>query len=230
MGVVTCVTFGTGKGCLLENLRYVTFLARNDRMLPDKRKTGQVVIEPDIFRPASLIVAPFAALSLPVLVDIIRLVTVVALCAELFLPDGSFVTGFAAQASVLSIQTEFRVAVMIEFDCFPPVGRMTRGTVGPVTAFVAVVVRMTRRTILSGLLLSDRDRMAGVTSDVAVAATEFKTRIPIMFEPDLLPLVGNMTIAAFSAKSTAVNIVEAMTVGALGGCLLIAFINVALLA
>lgn len=100
MRIVIRMTRRTGAGRSLKNLGYVAFFTRDNGVLSDERKWCQVMIEPDVFRPAPLAVAVFAALSQPALVNIIGAVAVVTAGSKLLLADGAFVTGFAFQSLV----------------------------------------------------------------------------------------------------------------------------------
>ena len=101
MRILFRVTGRTGAGSASEYAGHVTFLAGDDGMLPDKRKPGEVVIEPYVLRPAFFAMAAFAPLSELVLVNIVGPVTIDAALAGLVLFDRAFVAGFTLQFPVL---------------------------------------------------------------------------------------------------------------------------------
>lgn len=77
-------------GCCLEYRSQVTLFARSYRVHPVQRKAGHGMIETDLPTPAVFIMACFAALTLLPLVDIIRRMTAVAACFQVF--RGQFTT------------------------------------------------------------------------------------------------------------------------------------------
>lgn len=231
VGIVIHMALRTGAGRALENTRYMTFFAGCDGVLANQRKPGQVVIEPDALCPAFLAMAAFAACSQSILVNIVRPVTVDTPRAELILLDGAFVTGLALQTLMLPPQRELRVPVVVELDLLPVVRPVTSGTVRTVATLVNIVICMTRAATVLFLLLCKRACMALGAFEFSVAAVELKTRIPVMVKSGLLlPAVWNMALLTLGSEPTAVRVVQAMTVIAIFGCLLVSLTNVALFA
>ena len=86
---VTCMAI---TGCCVEYCSQVTLFARSYRMHSVQWKAGHGMIETDLSTPAVFIMACFALLAFLPLVDIIRRMTAVAACSQLFSSQFATVT------------------------------------------------------------------------------------------------------------------------------------------
>jgi len=65
--------------CILKRGRQVAFLAGCGGVQTDKRKTGQIMVESNLFQPAAFLVTTLAAFTLLAAVNVVAGVAIVAL-------------------------------------------------------------------------------------------------------------------------------------------------------
>ena len=116
------MTAYTGHRGILERGRFVAFLARDDRVLPEQREAGQIVIERDLLAPGILVVALLAVGPELAFVSVVLFVARDAGRCELIAIEIAFVAAIAADARMFAPQRELGLPRMIEPDRFPFLG------------------------------------------------------------------------------------------------------------
>lgn len=148
----------------------VAVFASRYRVQADERKPGPVVIEFDLVSPGVLVVAAVAFLTFLSLVNVVLLVTRIALRAEFLLVGVPLVTTQTVDFGVAVNQFEFRVFVVIEDHFLPLCGSMAFVALAAELTFMRVIRLVTGGTLRFQLSLVKIIRMAGSALHFRVAS------------------------------------------------------------
>jgi hypothetical protein len=147
MHVLDGVTREAIAWCVLEARRRVALLASGDRVDSEERESADVVLEEDLVRPGSLIVAILAARPLLSRVDVVELVTGDAGGPEHSLAHRACMAALALHLGMRPLKR--KVGHLVVFECFgrPVEFSVTSITARAVARAVHVVGAMARETI-----------------------------------------------------------------------------------
>ena len=117
---------------------------------------------------------------------------------------------------------------MIEGRCPAPTGLyVTLLAATAKVAFVPIVLPMTRHAVCRQLVVVEIPGMAGVALDPCMRPSQGIFRRLVMIEVNRAPLVLVVAAFAFGAVAPGVNILNSVTIRALGADALVAFANMA---
>ena len=164
-------------------------------------------------------------------VDILLVMTAVAMLFQLLLRWISAVTGVTRLLFVATLQGKLGIFVVIKPGIAPALIIVARGTVTTITAIVQIVEAVAGVAALSQtpgpLLLFDRLLVAAGTAELAMNPLEAKLGILIVIEVNGLPLVVAVAVVALGPQNFTVAIIGLVAGVAGGGDLLVALIRVA---
>lgn len=179
-------------------------------MFPEKRESGQTVVEAQICLPAGRgVTVPAVTLDVAGM-HIVLPMTGCAIHGQLDFVRRLYVAGLALRLRMRPTQREAGHPVMTEADDLPSGLAMTSRAVRAIAALVDVVSGMTARAVDSELHLPGRLAVARLARGLAVCAPERKARQPVMIETDLLPAPAVVAVLAGRAILPFVHVIAHM--------------------
>lgn len=190
------------------------------------------MVEEYITPPSFCDVAFVAALPLATIVRIVGAVAGITIGCWLVFVQITRVTRSTTNADVFADQGKVSVYTVIKAHLRPSVWCMTRLALVTVTSLMRIIQTMAGDTgsIEIGLINVIVALVTSITTNLTMPAHEFKIGLTVVFETDLFPLAGLVTVAALSSVPTAVNIVEKMARSTVARRILVAGFTVTLVA
>jgi hypothetical protein len=126
------------------------------------------------------------------------------------------VTRAAQQIRMSAPQGEASPAVMVEPGIFPAGCTMTGFAFFTILSPVFVITAMAGDAIHTDVFIKQFSAMTSVTGNIPVPASQRVIGTPVMIKHDLFPSGLMMTVIAFPAVSPGMDIIQYMTVHAVG--------------
>jgi len=167
---------------ILEDLRLVTGVAGGLGMRTEQGEACKPMIERDLLLPGAFVVALSALPALVPTVDVVVLVTGIALAGQRNVVDRFHMACLAFERAVSAAQRIARIPVVIEGDLRPLRDRMAAFTLRAVVPPVLVIVAMAAVAIPRELVVPWIGRMAAIAREPRVRTLERKSRVARVVE------------------------------------------------